>query len=247
MFKFFGKLAKAFGASKAPFTSVIILCAGASTRFGSDKQMVNICGKGVAERTIGVFESVEQIDEIVLVVPKESTQEYQDIVLQNEFKKVRAIVTGGETRQISASRGLRHVSEKAKYIAVHDGARCLVTPEMILTVLVEAVENKCATAACQMTDTIKLSTDEGFVKRTVDRSLLWSVQTPQIFEAELYKVATYKAMQEEIEVTDDCMLAENAGFKIKLVETGKDNIKITRPADVALAEYILANRKESEL
>lgn len=240
MFSFFSKL---FG-SKVPFTSAMILCAGASTRFGSDKQLAKIDGMSVIERTISVFEGLDEIQEIVLVVPKESTNEYQDIVLLNEFKKVRAIVTGGETRQISAMRGLRHVSDKAKYIAVHDGARCLVTPEMILAVLAEAIENKCATAACQMTDTIKLSDDEDFIADTVDRRYLWSVQTPQIFDAEVYKIATYKGNQQDIQVTDDCMLAENAGYKVKLVETGKENIKITRPTDIALAEYILALRKE---
>lgn len=246
MFDFLGRIVKAFGVNKPPFTSAIILCAGASSRFGSDKQMALIDGRGVAERTIDVFEAVEEIREIVLVVPKESVQEYQDIVLQNDYKKVRAIVTGGETRQISAMRGLRHVSDKAKYIAVHDGARCLVTQDIILSVLFEAMEHKCATASYQMTDTIKVSNDEGFIKGTVDRNSLWSVQTPQIFEADAYKIATYKASQEDIEVTDDCMLAENAGYKVKLVETGRDNIKITRPADIALAEYIIANRKEQE-
>lgn len=241
VFNFFSKL---FGADKTLFTSAVILCAGSSSRFGADKQMAKIDGMGVAERTISVFESLDVINEIVLVVPKECTQEYQDIVLLNEFKKVRAIVTGGETRQISAARGLRHVSEKAKYIAVHDGARCLVTPEIILSVLGAALEHNCATAATQMTDTIKQASADGFVKNTVDRSLLWSVQTPQIFEIDTYKIATYKAMQENAEVTDDCMLVENAGFKVKLVESGKDNIKITRSTDIALAEYIIAYRKE---
>lgn len=241
MFNFFSKF---FGSNKVPFTSAMILCAGASSRFGSNKQMALIDGKSVAQRTISVFEDIEEIQEIVLVVPKDNIREFQDLVVLNEFKKVRAIVTGGETRQLSAARGLRHVSEKAKYVAIHDGARCLVTPEIVLSVLKEAIENNCATAACQMTDTIKLSNDEGFIKHTVDRNSLWSVQTPQIFEIETYKIATYKAIQDEIEVTDDCMLAENAGFKVKLVETGKDNIKITRPADIALAEYIVASRKE---
>lgn len=240
MFNFFSKF---FASDKIPFVSAIILCAGASSRFGSNKQLALIDGKTVAERTIEVFEELDEIQEIVLVVPKESTKDFQDIILLNEFKKVRAIVTGGETRQISASRGLRHISEKAKYVAIHDGARCLVTPEIILSVLEEAIENKCATAACQMTDTIKLSNEEGFIKKTVDRTALWSVQTPQIFETDVYKLATYKAVQDDIEVTDDCMLAENAGFKVKLVDTGKENIKITRPVDIALAEFIIASRK----
>ena len=162
----------------------------------------------------------------------------------NDFKKINAIVTGGETRQISALRGLKHVSEKANYVAIHDGARCLVTSDIIEDVFCAALEHKCAAAATRMTDTVKLCDNDGFISKTVDRSMLWTVQTPQIFDIEIYRAITYVAMQNEIEATDDCMLAENAGIRVKLVETGKDNIKITHPCDIGMAEHILENRKE---
>lgn len=242
MFKIFGKVARAFGSGKSHFTSAIILCAGASTRFGANKQTTMVLSKPAVARTIDAFEKCEKINEIILVVPKDNLLSFQDIVAENDYAKISGIVTGGETRQLSAMRGLKHVSAKAKYIAVHDGARCLVTPEIIENVLADAIDFGCATAATRVTDTVKLSDEDGFIKKTVDRSNLWNVQTPQIFEAESYKSASYVAWEKGIEVTDDCMLAEYAGLSVKLTETGKDNIKITYPEDVALAEHILLKR-----
>ena len=242
MFKIFSKVAKVFGVGKTPFTSAIILCAGASSRFGSSKQTATVLSKPVVARTIDAFEKCEKINEIILVVPKDDLLSFQDIVAENDYAKIGAIVIGGETRQASAMRGLKHISSKAKYVAIHDGARCLVTPEIIENVLMDAIDFGCATAATKVTDTVKLSDEDGFIKKTVDRSNLWNVQTPQIFEAESYKGASYVAWEKGIEVTDDCMLAEYAGLSIKLVETGKDNIKITYPEDIALAEHILMKR-----
>ena len=242
MFKIFSKVAKVFNSSKTPFTSAIILCAGASSRFGGKKQTATVLSKPVVARTIDAFEQSEKINEIILVVPKEDLLSFQDIVAENDYTKIGAIVTGGETRQLSAMRGLKHVSPKAKFIAIHDGARCLVTPEIIESVWIDAIDFGCATAATRVTDTVKLSDEDGFIKKTVDRSNLWNVQTPQIFEAEAYKSASYVAWEKGIEVTDDCMLAEYAGLSIKLVETGKDNIKITYAEDIALAEHILLKR-----
>ena len=122
MFKLFKK-SKLLGGIKYPFTSAIILCAGSSQRFGSDKQMTNCNGQTVAERTVSVFENSNAIKEIVLVVPKDLIQEYKDMVFKNGFSKVSCIVTGGETRQLSALRGFKHISAKSKYVAIHDGAR----------------------------------------------------------------------------------------------------------------------------
>lgn len=246
MLKIFNRMAKIFDSLKKPFTSAIILCAGSSTRFGSNKQMAIVQGKTVAERTIGIFHDSYVISEIILVVPKDEVEAYKELVVLGDFKKVSAIVTGGETRQASALRGLKHISEKSKYVAIHDGARCLITEEIIETVLLEAFEHRCATAATRMTDTVKICDGEQFIDGTVDREMLWTVQTPQIFETEIYKYASLSAKQSGIAVTDDCMLLESLGIKVKLVDTGKENIKITHPVDIALAEYILKNRNGEE-
>ena len=205
--------------------------------------MAQVLGKGVAERTIAVFEQSKLIKEIVLVVRKEDLQKYKELIVLNDFKKIRCIVVGGDTRQNSAFRGFRHISDKSKYVLIHDGARCLVTEEIIEAVLKKAVEHNAATAACKTTDTVKWTDENDFIKRTLDRENVWTVQTPQAFETKLYKASAYNARQKNILVTDDCMLAEKAGFKVKLVDTGRENIKITVKEDIEYAEYILSKRE----
>lgn len=246
---FISKVVQTIDSIKLGHTSAVILCAGNSTRFGNgseNKQMAQVGGKGVAERTISVFEKCKNIKEIVLVVRKEDLQKYKEIIIANDFKKIRCIVVGGDTRQNSAFRGFRHISEKTKYVIFHDCARCLVTEKIIDTVLKNVIEYNAASAAHRSVDTIKWADDDGMIKRTLDRDYVWSVQTPQAFDVKLYKVSAYNARQKNIEVTDDCMLLEKAGFKVKLVETGSENIKITVKEDLDYAEYIISKRGESK-
>ena len=245
MFKFFSKLAGGINNFKRGKTSAIILCAGSSTRFSNineNKQFYDVCGVPVIMRTINAFEQSDAIGEIVLVTKKEDIDELKQLVCKNGIKKVSCIVVGGATRQESAIKGFKHISEKAKLVAIHDGARCLVTPEIIESVILEADKHKAATAATKVTDTVKVSDGDGFISKTINREYVWNVQTPQVFEKKLYSVAAYNALQKGINATDDCMLAENAGFKVKLVETGKENIKITVKDDIQLAEHILIAR-----
>ena len=244
MFKFLSKLAGGISNAKLGKTSAIILCAGSSTRFGDDKQMAEVSGKSVALRTIEVFDSCDLIFEIILVVRKEDVENYKNLVCKNGLRKVSCIVVGGDTRQSSALRGFKHVSEKAKLVAIHDGARCLVTNEIITAVVKSADEYKAATAASKVYDTVKIADRDGFISKTVDRELVWNVQTPQVFEKKLYMACAYNAKENDIIATDDCMLLESAGFKVKLVDTGKNNIKITVKEDIKLAEYILSLREE---
>ena len=225
--------------------SAVILCAGSSTRFSTtkeSKQMVEVLGKSVIVRTIEAFENSHAIREIILVVRKEDTADYNRLICEHNFKKISCIVVGGDTRQISAMRGFKHVSEKSTYVAFHDGARCLITPDLIDMVVKTARTTKAATAATHMSDTVKVADENGIILKTVDREHMWTVQTPQVFDKELYRVCIENAITNGIVATDDCMLAEYAGLSIKLVETGKDNIKITYAEDIALAEHILLKR-----
>lgn len=227
--------------------SAIILCAGNSTRFSGgkeSKQMANIAGKSAIIRTIEAFEKCNLIREVILVVRKEDTSDYNTMICDLAFKKVSCIVVGGETRQLSAMRGFKHISEKTKYVAFHDGARCLVTPEIIEEVVIAAKQYGAATAASQITDTVKIADENSDIARTVNRDLMWTVQTPQVFEKELYRVCIDNAIEKGIVATDDCMLAEAYGQKVRLVETGKENIKITVKSDVAFAEAIIKAREE---
>ncbi|MBE6673740.1 MAG: 2-C-methyl-D-erythritol 4-phosphate cytidylyltransferase [Ruminococcaceae bacterium] len=249
MFKIFSKIAGSIKDIRRGKTSAIILCAGESTRFSKgkeNKQMALVNGVPVILRTLKTFEETDDICEIILVVRKEDANSYKDIVCKNGLKKVKCIVIGGDTRQSSALRGFKHVDENSKFVAIHDGARCLVTPEIINKVINEADQHNAAAAATRITDTLKLADKNGFISKTVDRSNMWSVQTPQVFEKKLYMVSAYNAKEKGIEATDDCMLAEASGFKVKLVETGKENIKITVKDDIILAEQILASRGEEQ-
>lgn len=249
MLKIFSKIAGGINNVKRSKTSAIILCAGASTRFSTEnesKQMALVAGVPVVLRTIEAFENSDFVSEIILVVRKEDADKYKELVCENGLKKVSCIVIGGDTRQSSALRGFKHISEKSKYVAIHDGARCLVTPEIIEDVIKEADAHKAATAASRVTDTVKIADQNGFVSKTVDRSYVWNVQTPQVFEVKLYKACAYNAKEKGIEATDDCMLIESAGFKVKLVDTGKSNIKITVKDDIALAEFLLSQRGEDK-
>ena len=195
MFKIFSKIAGSINNIRRSKTSAIILCAGASTRFSSteNKQLAEVCGVPVIVRTISAFEGSELISEIILVTKKEDIEKYKQLVCENGFRKVSCIVVGGDTRQSSALRGFKHVSEKSNFVAIHDGARCLVTKEIINKVITEADAHKAATAASKVTDTVKIADNNGFISKTIDRSYVWNVQTPQVFETKLYSICAYKA------------------------------------------------------
>lgn len=232
------------------FNSVIIVAAGNGTRMGPDrsltKQMTPLCGIPVVARSIRQFESCGFVNEIIVVAREEEIPRYAEFVAEYGFKKVTAVVKGGITRQLSVLQGFASVSSRSEYVAIHDGARCLVTPEMIENVFRQAYIYGSATAAERSKDTIKRADHSGFVAETIDRAYLWHAQTPQIFKTDIYRASAYIAQKNGFEVTDDCMLAENIGFKIKLVDCGYANLKITTPDDFYLAEAILKIRADRE-
>ncbi len=230
---------------KRTTVSAVILAAGASERFGEDKRDALINGKSVLERSLTAFDSCPLIDEIILVLPRKNFEKIRISVDGVLPGKVRHVVRGGETRQESAICGIEACHPKAQYIALHDAARCLVTPDMIESVCRAAYENRAASAACRVVDTVKYADAKGFIDYTVDRDHVWLVSTPQVFYANLYRAAAYTARDDGFEATDDCMLAERLGFKVKLVDVGPDNIKITYKEDIARAEDILRHRGEA--
>ena len=226
----------------AKFTSAVILAAGNGTRFGGKvkKQYVEILGTPAINRTISAFEECDLIDEIILVGDKEALSE---VIEGCDFKKITMIVEGGETRQESALLGFDSVSEKSKFVAIHDAARCLVTSEIIEATVKEAYKYRAAAAAHKSEDTVKIADKNGIIEETTDRDKIWLVQTPQVFQNDVYRSAAYMAKKDEAVVTDDCMLCERLGFEVKLVEAGRENIKLTGPDDLMLCEAILAYRE----
>jgi 2-C-methyl-D-erythritol 4-phosphate cytidylyltransferase len=232
------------------FNSVIIVAAGNGTRMGPDhkktKQMTDLCGIPVVVRAIGQFEACSFVDEIIVVAREEEVGCYDEFIKKYGFTKLAAVVNGGQTRQLSVLEGFRRVSACSEYVAIHDGARCLVTPAMIESVFRQAYIYGSATAAERSKDTVKNADHSGFINETIDRTYLWHAQTPQIFKTDIYRASAYIAQKNSFEVTDDCMLAENIGFKIKLVDCGHENLKITTPDDFYLAEAILRLRADRE-
>ena len=140
-------------------------------------------------------------------------------------------------------RGFEKISDRSEFVAIHDGARCLITIDAIDKVLRAAYSWGAATAASHISDTVKRGGFGDFIEDTIDRDSLWRVQTPQVFKTELYRAAAYTAESEGFKATDDNMLVEHIGFRVKLVDCGTGNIKITTPTDLAVAEVLL--REES--
>ncbi len=234
-------------ANKPHFTSAIIAAAGNGTRMcsedGTTKQLLTLCNLPIIVRTLKAFEECERINEIIVVAREDEIPVYEKYKTEYNLTKITAVAKGGETRQESVLHGFEAISDKSEFVAIHDGARCLITPEKIDAVLSETYRCGAATAATRATDTVKRANSKNYITETIDRSELWLAQTPQCFKTELYRASAYIAKEENFTATDDNALAEHLGFDVKLVDCGTDNIKITTPADLAIAEVILRNKK----
>ncbi len=230
-----------------PFISAIIVAAGKSTRMGTGKckQLLPLCGIAAIARTLSAFETSRYIREVILVTNRLDLHEMGSIIKEFGFTKVTKIVIGGDTRQKSAAIGLKAVNENAAYIAVHDGARPLVSAACIDRVAEGAMKNSAAAAAVKVKDTLKIADENGEVISTPNRERYWAVQTPQIFSAQLYREAFEKANASGNDFTDDCQLIEAAGGKVQLVEGEYTNIKITTSSDISQAEAIIRARGDA--
>lgn len=234
-------------ANKPHFTSAIIAAAGIGSRMGSSsgttKQQMELDGIPVIVHTLLAFQECKYIDEIIVVAKAEEIPLYDNYKSTYNINKLTKTVEGGESRQESVLIGFEEISDKSEFVAIHDGARCLITSDMIEKVTLEAYRHGAATAATPVVDTIKQSNGKNYIAQTYDRSELWAAQTPQIFKTELYRAAAYIAKEDNFSGTDDNILAERLGFEVKLVDCGRENIKITTPTDLKLAKVILSERK----
>ncbi len=231
------------------FTSAIILAGGSSLRMGGDKtkQMLLICDIPVVVHTLLAFQNCERISEIIVVAKEDEIPLYDGIARKYGISKLKKAVKGGSTRQESALCGFDATSPKTDFVAIHDAARCLITSKEICKVLDAAIKYGAASASVGVSDTVKIVDKNGFAVRTEDRNFVKLAQTPQIFGRNLYCAAAYTAKEESFEATDDNMLAERIGYKVKMVDCGRDNIKITFPEDIARAEKIIKARREVQV
>lgn len=232
---------------KSEYTAAVILAGGSSTRMGEgvSKQQLQLRGIPVIVHTLLAFENAKEIREIVLVAKKDELPLYENYREQFGITKLLRVVEGGDTRQASAARGFAAVSEQTEYVAIHDGARCLVTEKEIGEVCRAAYRYGAATAAIAATETVKREKD-GFIEATIDREHVYLARTPQVFGANLYRAAIAIAKRDGITVTDDCAMVEHIKHPIRLVPCSTDNIKITTPEDVLHATAILVARADKE-
>ncbi len=213
----------------------VIVAAGESQRMGGvDKVLALLGGKPILVRVVNAFQRCNPIDQIVVVLSEQNLERGQQLVAEQGWSKVSDVCVGGRRRQDSVEVGLRRLSN-CDWIIIHDGARPLVTVDLINRGLEAAKETGAAVAAVPVTDTIKLAGDDRIVHQTPSRQNLWAVQTPQVFRVGIITEAYSRANED---VTDDASLVEQLGCKVKLYMGSYDNIKVTTPDDLALAELL---------
>lgn len=233
--------------SSFPRLSVVVPAAGKSTRMqaGEDKLLMLLDGVPLLSYALHVFEKSPLVSEVILVAPMEKKGLYQQQVVQRfGLKKVAKIVAGGARRQDSVHNGFSAIAKSSEIVMVHDGARPFVTEGMIQASVESASRFGACVVGVPAKATLKESDEEGFVVRTPPRERMWEIQTPQTFRVEVFEEAYQNAVARGIEATDDSMLAEAAGKSVKIIPGSYENIKVTTPDDLLLAEMILRKQKE---
>ena len=216
---------------------VVIVAAGTASRMGGiDKVMAPLQGEPMIVRTVRTFQNCDAISEIVIVTREDLIMPISNLC--REMPKVKAVVRGGSSRQESVGLGLNALSDKVKLVAIQDGARPLITWEVIDRTVRAANSYGAAAPAIPVKDTIKV-VEGRVVKYTPDRSTLFAVQTPQVFDFDLLRGALKKAELEGAAITDDCSAVELMGMSVKIVEGDERNIKVTTPMDLKIAEMLL--------
>ena len=219
-----------------PCGAVIVAAGSASRMGGIDKVMADLGGEPMIVRTVRAFQNCDAIASIVIVTREDLIRPISDLC--RDMKKVAAVVAGGKSRQESVHLGLNALPKGTKLAAVHDGARPLVSWQVIDRVVRAANTYGAAAPAIPVKDTIKVVQGR-LVKETPDRSSLMAVQTPQVFDFDLLRGALRKAEEDGAQVTDDCSAVERTGMRIKIVEGDERNLKVTTPMDLKIAELLL--------
>lgn len=225
---------------KLKYCGAVIVAAGNASRMGGiDKVMAPLNGEPMIVKTVRQFQECDAIREIVVVTRADLIMPIMDLC--HNFSKVRAVVVGGASRDESVMMGLNTLSEKVELVAVQDGARPLVTWQLIDRVVRAANSYGAAIPVIPVKDTVKV-VHSGLVDSTPDRSTLRAVQTPQVFDLDLLRAALHYAKQTGAQITDDCSAVELMGMKVRVVEGDERNLKITTPLDLKLAHLLLEEK-----
>ena len=230
--------------TKKIWCSAVIVAAGSSTRFGSDKIFAPLCGIPVLAYSLTTFETCDYITEIIVVTESEKIEQVAELCDKFNINKVTKVVCGGATRLESALSGVSETDKKCDLIAIHDGARPLVTVKIIEDAINGAYKYRAAVPRIPARDTVKILSGS-FISETPERSSVSCAQTPQVFMPEIVKGALTSALQKGAQVSDDASAVEMLGFSVFVTEGSEENIKITTPLDLKYAECILATRRES--
>ena len=222
---------------KLKYCGSVIVAAGSASRMGGiDKVMAPLGGEPMIVKTVRAFQQCDAIREIVVVTRQDLIVPIRDLC--QSFDKVTIVVAGGNSRPESVNLGLNALSDKVKLVAIQDGARPLITWQVIDRVVRTANTYGAAAPAVPVKDTIKI-VHGGIVSSTPDRATLQAVQTPQVFDFDLLRGALKKAAQDKAEITDDCSAVERMGMSVKIVEGDERNLKVTTPIDLKIAQMLL--------
>jgi 2-C-methyl-D-erythritol 4-phosphate cytidylyltransferase len=209
---------------------------------GVNKLLLPLCGVPVLVRTLTSLQISHRVDEIIIAVREKDIEEVSNLCKEYALTKCKKVVTGGATREESVLRAALEASRNMALFAVHDGARPLVTPELIDRTIQAAYRNGAVAPALPLKDTIKRIKEDYIIERTVNRDTLRAVQTPQVFDADLLKASLQSALETNVVLTDDCSVVERMGKVVYLVDGEEENLKITTPVDMLFAEAILRKR-----
>ncbi|MQY52849.1 MAG: 2-C-methyl-D-erythritol 4-phosphate cytidylyltransferase [Firmicutes bacterium] len=223
----------------------IIVAAGSGKRMGrsTKKQFLSIGSKPILAYTLDVFDSINRIDRIILVIPRGWKRYCQkEIIEKYGYRKEIEIISGGARRQDSVACGLALVSSDYEIVIIHDGVRPFVTRRMVIESIARARKFGACVVAVPVSDTVKMVNSRGVIERTLPRECLWRVQTPQTFRFSLIKKAYAKALKDKFYGTDDAQLVERMNKPVKVISSDYRNIKITTKEDLILAERILSKK-----
>ena len=227
-----------------PRCAAVIVAAGTASRMaGVDKIVADVAGKPMILRSAAAFQACGAVQEIIVVTRDDLREQVEEILRAGGITKLTAVVNGGQTRAESVQKGINWCSKKVGLIAVHDGARPLVSQRIITETIYLAAKTGAAAPAVPVRDTIRV-VEGGLGVETPERTKLYAMQTPQIFDADLLRAATLNAMQKKLPVTDDCAALEAIGAKISITQGAEENLKVTTRLDLAVAEA-LARRSDA--
>ena len=231
--------------ARRPYCTAVVAAAGSSSRMGEgiNKLLEPLDGTPVLARTLMALQRAQRVDAIVVAAREADILPFSELCRTYGISKCAKVVRGGENREHSVLLASLEADERTELLAVQDGARPLVTPELIDRVVERAAACGAAAPAVPVKDTIKTAQD-GQVTQTLDRAALRAVQTPQVFEASLLKAALQSALESGASLTDDCSAVERLGKTVYLTDGDEENLKITTPLDLVLAEAILRRREE---